>query len=147
MSKRHRVCQALALFWSAGSGILLLGIALGILTQPTFPLSLGLIRTTGLAGLWATLLPAVVGLGGVVLLRRSYRLGAGLILIYSAFWVLLLASGLPLVWNAESSFCLDGLGVCITGPWLGRLAAMSLLTSFLLVGIWSWRVLTGGDRA
>jgi len=142
----HGVARALVPFWSVGSAIFFLAVALGILTQPNFPLSFGLVRTSGLAGLWATLLPAVVGLGGVLLVRRPGPLGAGLLLLYSAFWSVLLASGLPNVWNAGTSFCLNSLGVCITSPWIGRLVAMGLLAAFLLVGVWSWRVLTARSR-
>jgi len=46
-----------------------------------------------------------------------------------------------MVWNAESSFCLRGLGVCITAAWLARLAVAGLLTPFVLVCAWSWRTL------
>ncbi len=81
---RHRVTAGLARFWTAGSATLLLVIAIGILTQPDFPLGLGLIRTTGLAGLWVTLVPAVVGLVGVGLVRGSGRLVPGLVFLNSA---------------------------------------------------------------
>jgi hypothetical protein len=67
--------------------------------------------------------------------------GAGLILAYSAFWSLLLVSILPAVWNVGSSYCLRGLGVCITGAWLARLTTLGLLTPFLLVCVWSWHTL------
>ena len=141
MSQPHGGRRALAQWWIVASAVPLLVIAIGVLTQPDFPLGLGFIRTRGLAGLWATLFPAVVGVGGVLLLRWSDRVGAGLILVYSAFWSLLLVSILPLVWNAESSFCLRGLGVCITAAWLARLTVLGLLTPSLLVSVWSWRTL------
>ena len=137
--------RALALFWIAGTAIVLLVIALGVLTQPGFPLGLGLVRTTGLTGLWVTLVPAVVGLVGVVLVRRSSRFGGGLTLLYSGFWAVLVASGLPIVWNAKRSFCFEGLGVCIRGPWLGRLMVLGLLAPFILSGVWSWRALTASE--
>ena len=135
----QRVTEGLARLWTAGSATLLLVIAVGILTQPGFPLGLGPIRTTGLAGLWVTLVPAVVGLVGVVLLRGDGRLGPGLVLLYSVFWSVVVASALPSVWNAKKSLCLNGPGFCITGPWIGRMVAVGILTPFLLVGVWAWR--------
>ena len=133
------VTGGLARFWITGTAILLFVVAVGILSQPGFPLGFGVIRTTGLAGLWMTLVPGLVGLSGVVLLRGTGRLGPGLVLVYSVFWSLIVGSGLPSVWNAKESFCLKGLGFCITSPWIGRAAAMILLTSFLLVVLWAWR--------
>jgi hypothetical protein len=135
----RRVTGGLARLWVAGSAVFLLVVAAGILAQPGFPLGLGPIRTTGRAGLWLTLVPAAVGLAGVVLARGRGRLGPGLVFVYSAFWSLVLASGLPAVWNAKESLCLKGLGFCITSPWIGRLAALGVLTPFLLVGSWAWR--------
>lgn len=142
----YQVAGGLTRFWVTGSAVFLLFVAVGVLTQPSFPLGLGLIRTTGLAGLWLTLVPAAVGLAGAVLARGHGRLGPGLVLAYSAFWSLVLASGLPSVWNAKESFCLKGLGFCITSPWIGRLAALGVLTPFLLVGAWAWRRLVGRAR-
>jgi hypothetical protein len=142
----HPLTGGLARFWITGTAILLLVVAVGILSQSGFPLGLGVIRTTGLAGLWVTLVPAVVGLTGVVLLRGSGRLGPGLVFAYSIFWSLVVGSGLPSVWNAKESFCLKGLGFCITSPWIGRTAAIGLLTSFLLVGRWAWRRLAERAR-
>ncbi len=141
MSRRDGLWRTLVIVWSVLSALPLLGITLGILTQPDFPLGLGMIRTRGLTGLLVSLVPAVVGLGGALLLRWSSRVGAGLLLVYSAFWSVLLAGMLPVVWNADSSFCLRGLGVCITAAWLGRLAVLGLLTPFLLTCVWSWRSL------
>ncbi len=145
MTKWHRIAQRLIVSWSLLTAILLVGITVGILTQPGFPLGLGPIRTTGLTGLWVTLVPAVVAFAGVVLLGHRNRLAAGLLVTYSLFWAAVVASGLPLVWNAKSSFCLNGLGVCITSPWLGRLATMTLLAAFLFAGAWCWRVLSGRE--
>jgi hypothetical protein len=139
MSRRAGVWRAVAISWCLVSALPLLAITLGILTQPGFPLGLGFIGTRGLMGLWVTLLPATAGIGGVVLLRRSTRIGAGLILAYSGFWAVLLASMLPVVWNAESSFCLRGLGVCITAAWLARMTVMSLAILFLLTAGWAAR--------
>ena len=136
---RLHVGAVLAQLWTAGSAVLLFAAVAGILTQPQFPLGLGAIRTRGLAGLWVTFVPAVVGLAGVILLRGTRWLGAGLLLLYSAFWALVIASGLPSIWNAKSSFCLNGLGVCITSPWIGRLTALALLAPFLAIAVWTGR--------
>ncbi len=132
MSGRHRVVQGLAMFWVAASAVLLLGIAGHVVAERDFPLGLGLIQTRGLAGLWATLLPGAVGLGGVGLLGRSSRTGAGLLLVYSAFWSLVLASLMPTAWP---------------GSWVGLAVVLMLLMPFVLVGAWSCRILAGGDKA
>jgi len=132
--------------WTLVSALPLLAIAVGILSRPDFPLGLGFIRTRGLAGLWCSLLPAVVGIAGVVLLRSWPRVGAGLILGYAAFWCVVLAGLLPVVWNTESSFCLRGLGLCITAAWLGAAVILGLLALFMLVVVWSWRSLKAGER-
>lgn len=142
----QRVTGGLARLWTAGTATLLLVIAVGILTQPRFPLGLGPIRTTGLAGLWVTLVPAAVGLVGVVLIRGHGRFGPVLVLLYSAFWSVAVASALPSVWNAKKSFCLNGPGFCITSPWIGRVVALGILTPFVLVGGWAWRRLAERSR-
>jgi hypothetical protein len=108
---------------------------------------LGIIRTTGLTGLWVTLLPAAVGLVGMILLKRARQTGLALVALYSAFWLAVGASALPTVWNAKRSFCLNGIGFCITSPWLGRIVALTLLTPFLLVALWSCRLLLGRGGA
>jgi hypothetical protein len=136
---RGRVSGGLARFWTTGSAVLLLVIAAHVLTQPGFPLGLGVIRTTGPAGLWLTLAPAVAGLLGVALLRRPGRLGPELVLLYSGFWSLVVVGALPGVWNAKRAFCLSGLGFCIASQWIGRMAAIGVLSSFLLVAFWAWR--------
>jgi hypothetical protein len=128
-----------ALLWVAGSALFLLGISAAILQDRNFPLNFGLIRTIGSTGLWATLLPAVAGLTGLALWRRFRRVGAALVALYSLFWAVVAASGLPGIWNASRSFCLQGLNVCITSPWLGRLLLIVIAASFLAIAAWSWR--------
>ncbi len=145
MTTWSRVARRLAVSWTLFTAVFLLVVAVGILTQPAFPLGLGALRTTGRAGLWFTLLPASVAIGGAVLFESRSRLAAGLLVTYSVFWAGVVASALPFVWNAGSSFCLSGLGVCITGPWLARLTTMALLSAFALAGLWFARV--GGRRA
>ncbi len=139
MSMRAKAWRAVAISWCFVSALPLLAITLGILTEPGFPLGLGVIRTRGLTGLWVTLLPAAGGIGGALLVRKWSRVGAGLIVAYSGFWAVLLACMLPVVWNAESSFCLQGLGVCITAAWLARLTILGLTMLFLLTAGWAVR--------
>ncbi len=127
--------RVLALGWSSLTTVLLLGISVLILSDQNFPLNLGIIKTTGRAGLWATLLPGLIGLVAVVLVLWHWRSGALLLGIYSLFWTVLLASALPVVWNAKQSFCLRTF--CITTPWLSRLMVFALATPFLLVALWS----------
>ena len=147
MSKRPVLARVLSLLWVAGSAMFLLGLSVLIVKQPHFPLNFGLVSTHGPVGLWATLLPGVAGLAGVVLVRTHPSSGAGLLLVYSAYWTVLLASGMPVVWNAQSSFCLNGLGICITIPWVGRAMLTGLVAAFALTGLWSWRVIRGGEAA
>jgi hypothetical protein len=138
MTTWRRITRGLAVSWCLLTALLLLGITVGILTQAGFPLGLGWIRTTGLAGLWVTLVPADVAFAGILLLGRRRRVAGGLLVTYSAFWAAVVASGLPLVWYAKSSLCLNSLGVCITSPWLGRAAATVLLAAFVLAGARLW---------
>ena len=130
----------LALGWSCLTIVLLLGISVLILGDPKFPLNVGIIKTSGRAGLWATLLPGLIGLGAVVLVLWHSRLGSRLLGIYSLFWTVVVASALPGVWNAKRSFCIRTF--CITTPWLGRLLVFALATAFLLVTLWTRREAT-----
>ncbi|MFZ3201643.1 MAG: hypothetical protein WA175_10900 [Candidatus Acidiferrales bacterium] len=134
-----RLRLILTLAWTLCSVIWLFVIAVLILRQPNFPLNLGLVRTTGRAGLWVTLLPAMWGLAAVCLLFIRRKLGAKLLGIYSGFWLAILLSGLPAVWNAQRSFCIQRLDFCITTPWLGRLIVFAFVVPFLLVALWSLR--------
>jgi hypothetical protein len=139
MNKRRVVARVVSLFWIAGSALLLLGLSALIVGQKNFPLDFGLVRTRGLNGLWTTLLPGVVGLAGAALLRPRKVIGSCLVAVYSGYWTVLLASGIPAVWNAKSSFCLNGLGLCITTPWLGRAVLIGLISAFALTGLWAWQ--------
>jgi hypothetical protein len=146
MHKRAAVAGPLAFSWIAGSAMFLVGISVLIVRQPNFPLSFGIVRTLGIEGLWATLLPAMAALAGLALVRARKTVAGVLVLLYSAYWAILLASGVPVVWNATSSFCLTGLGLCITVPWIGRAVVMGLLAAFALTGLWSWRMIRAGAR-
>jgi hypothetical protein len=128
MSSLSRVWKWLAVLWCGVSALLLLGVAIHIMVEPGFPLGLGLIQTRGIAGLWATLLPSVACVGGLVLLRRARRLGAGLLLAYTAFWAVILGS-LVLTLRRES--------------WIAGLVVLGLVPPFVVVGIWCGRTLLG----
>jgi hypothetical protein len=130
MNTRHRVLRGLAVIWLLASAVLLAGITIHIFGEPGFPLGLGLIQTRGLPGLWATLVPATIGLTGLMLIRRANRLGAGLLLVYSAFWGLILGSLAAILWSRS---------------WVPQLVVLGLLAPFVLIGVWSWRVLTCGS--
>ncbi|MEJ2009604.1 MAG: hypothetical protein P8Z30_15855 [Acidobacteriota bacterium] len=97
-------------------------------------------RTVGRTGLWVTLLPGLGGLVGLFLLLRRARPGAWLLGAYSLFWIALLISGLPAVWNAHHSFCFRTL--CITTPWVGRLLLLALAAAFVMAGLWACREAT-----
>lgn len=117
----------------------LLVITVLIVTQPQFPLNIGLVRTTGRAGLVATAVPAMAGIIGLVLLWRRRRIGSLLVAAYCAFWTIVFLGGLPQVWNSRQSFCLKGLNFCIVSPWVARLTVLAIVTPFLLSGWWSLR--------
>jgi len=129
---------ALVFLWTLASFIWLFIIAILIFHQPNFPLNLGLVRTTGRTGLWITLLPALWGMLAVCLLFIRRKLGAKLLGIYSAFWMGILLSALPVVWHARHSFCIRN-AFCITTPWVGRLTVLAFAVPFLLVALWSYR--------
>jgi hypothetical protein len=145
-SSGRQLFQAMVVVWLLVSAFLLCGISVLILLRKDFPLNVGLIRTTGRVGLLATLLPALVCLLGLSLLARFHRLGAGLVGIYALFCSILMAGGLPSVWNAQSSFCLRGLNFCITSPWMARLLVMGLSASFLVAAVWAWRQVMRSQR-
>ncbi len=125
------------LLWSASTAIYLVIISFLILRDPRFPLNLGLIRTTGRAGLWVTLLPGLVGVAGVLLVVVRARAGAFLLGLYSLFGTAVLACALPAVWNARSSFCTQTM--CIRTPWIARLLVLALATPFVLAAFWAKR--------
>jgi hypothetical protein len=126
----------LAFVWTSATIIMLLVISALIVAQPHFPLDLGVIKTNGLTGLAATLLPAVAGIAGMILFfRPARRLGAHLLGGYSAFWALIFLSGLPAVWNARRSFCLKSLNFCIISPWVARLTVLSIVLPFALASV------------
>jgi hypothetical protein len=147
MTTWNGMAERVAVSWTLFTAVWLVVIAVAILTQPGFPLGLGALRTTGLHGLWVTLLPASLAIAGALLFERRNRLAACLLVIYSVFWAAVVAAALPFVWDARSSFCLSGLGVCITSPWLGRLTTMALLSAFAVAGLWFGRGLVGRKGA
>jgi hypothetical protein len=139
MKKRFDIRGALVgLFILTTIGFLVAFTVL-IIVQPKFPLNIGLFRTTGRAGLFVTVLPALAGGGGLALLRYQRRIGAILLTAYCAFWASVFLGGLPVVWNAKQSFCLEGLDFCITSPWVARLTIFAIATPFLLSAWWSLR--------
>jgi len=110
-----------------------------ILAQPRFPLDVGLIRTTGRSGLFVSLVPAFLGIIGLVLLRFGRAAGAILVAAYSSFWAIVFLAGLPRVWNARQSFCIKSLNFCINSPWIARLAVLAIAIPFALCAGWALR--------
>ena len=135
-----RVVQRLlaSLFISA-TIVFLVVITVLIIMQPSFPLNFGFIYTTGRTGLFVTVVPVMVGIVGLALLWSRQRIGAILVATYCAFWAVVFLGGLPRVWNARQSFCLEGLNFCITSPWVARLTVLAIATPFLLSAWWSLR--------
>jgi hypothetical protein len=130
-----RVYRWVVLLWSAFTAVYLLTLSVLIFRDAQFPLNLGLIRTTGRAGLWITLLPGVVGVLALLLILLRARMGALLLGAYSLFWTVVLACTLPAVWNARSSFCTQTM--CIRTPWIARLLVLALATPFVLAALWA----------
>lgn len=124
----------LALIWSATSILYLLVLSVVIILDASFRLDIGVIKMTGRAALWPVLLPAVIGLAGLVLLLWHVRCGGWLLGAYSSFWAGALIAGLPAIWNAKTSFCTRT--ICITTPWIGRLLLFALAACFALVALW-----------
>jgi hypothetical protein len=135
----QEVRRALASLFIAVTIGFLVVITILIVTQPKFPLDIGLVRTTGRTGLFVTAVPAMVGIIGLALLWRKRRVGSILVTAYCAFWAIVFLGSLPQVWNARQSFCLKGLNFCIVSPWVARLTVLAIVTPFLLSGWWSLR--------
>lgn len=135
------VRRCLALVWSWFSVIYLLVISALIVQDAAFPLRLGKINTVGRTGLWITLVPAVIGIAALLLVSIRIRLGGRLLSIYALFWTAVLGAGLPVVWNAQTSFCTRTF--CIRTPWIGRTLLLALAGAFVSVAIWSWREARG----
>jgi hypothetical protein len=129
--------RALALLWSVVTIGFLLFVSILIVGNSRFSLNLGLIKTTGRVGLWATLLPGLIGLFAVALVLTGSRLGARVLGLYSLFWSGVFLVGLPSIWNAKRTFCTRTF--CITTPWISRLMVLLLITPFALVAIWTHR--------
>lgn len=145
--KRTAVPLFLAAVWCVATLACLMVISALIVGQPRFPLNFGVIRTVGRAGLSVTLLPALVGLSGLLLLARRRSLAATLLAFYSFFWAGVLASGFPAIWNARRSFCLNALNFCIVSPWVSRVTLFALVLPFLLSGVCFYRLLRGRETA
>lgn len=128
-----------AFAWTAVTVVALLVISILILLQPRFPLNFGAIRTTGRMGLLVTLVPSLAAIGGMILWRGSRRrTGAWILTAYSLYWAVVFLSGLPAVWNARRSFCLDALHFCIISPWVARLTVIGIALPFVLAAL-CWR--------
>jgi hypothetical protein len=134
-SVRSEIGRWSALLWLAVSTIYLLVLSALILGNAQFPLNLGAIRTTGRNGLWVTLAPAIIGCLAFFLVLLRTRAGTIVLGAYCAFWIAVLAAGLPWVWNARESFCTKT--VCIRTPWIGRLLVFGLMVPFAIVANWA----------
>jgi hypothetical protein len=135
----QQVRRALASLFIAVTIGFLVVITILIVTQPKFPLDIGLVRTTGRTGLFVTVVPAMAGIIGLALLWRKRRVGSILVTAYCAFWAIVFLGGLPQVWNARQSFCLKGLNFCIVSPWVARLTVFAIAIPFLLSAWWALR--------
>ncbi len=124
-----------ALLWLAISAIYLLVVSVLICGDARFSLKLGAIRTTGLTGLWITLVPAIAGFLALFLILFRIRTGAIVLGAYCWLWIAVLACVLPWVWNARESFCTQTM--CIRTPWIARLLVLGLATPCLMVAIWA----------
>jgi hypothetical protein len=134
----ERISTTLVLLWIV-PGLALLYILGGmILGKLDFHLGLGLINTSGRAGLLFTVVPALLGTAAVLLLFRRPVLGARLLTIYCAFWFLNFLGGLIHNWNEIMMS-----GGIFNGPVGMRIGVglmlVSFLGSFLLCGVWGWR--------
>lgn len=131
---RSHACRGVALTWSAITIMYLVVLSVLIIRDANFRLDIGIIKLTGRSALWPILLPAVIGLVGLLLVLGRVRWGGWLLGAYSLFWAGILAAALPAVWNAKTSFCTRTL--CVTTPWIGRLLTVALAACFLLVALW-----------
>jgi hypothetical protein len=128
--------RCLAVIWSATTIVYSAVVSAVIIGDANFRLNIGVITMTGRASLWPILVPAVIGLIGLLLVLRRVRWGGWLLGAYSLFWAGVLAAGLPGIWNAKTSFCTRT--ICITTPWIGRLLLFALPACFLLLARWAY---------
>jgi hypothetical protein len=126
-----RTLSVLVYLWTIPSVLFLLFVSLLIMREPGFPLILGLVETKGLMGLWATLIPGMVGLAAMILLLRHRPVGAKLLILYCLFWLISLGGECLVDW-AQRQMTFSG--------WLHDDALVFvLLAPFLLSALWAWR--------
>jgi hypothetical protein len=133
MSRKDRFLLALAVLWTIFTVISLGVITVMIVKQPAFPLGLGSIRTSGLAGLWITLPSILLAIVGLVLLTTRPRIGSRVLFLYSGLWTLTLVPGvvamLPTIVRHPLAYCADGR--CT--PWV---ITVSITIAFALATAW-----------
>jgi hypothetical protein len=134
-SFRSEIGHWSALLWLAVSTVYLIVLSVLICGNARFPLNLGAIRTTGRVGLLVTLAPAIAGCLAFILVLFRTRAGAIVLGAYCGVWIIVLACGLPWVWNARESFCVRT--VCIRTPWIGRILVFALMTPFAIIANWA----------
>ncbi len=133
MSLTDRVLLTLAVLWTIFTVVSLGVITTMILTEPAFPLGLGWIRTSGLAGLWITVPSALLGIAGLLLLKTRRTTGFCLLLLYSGLFAVTLLPAmlkeLPTIVRHPLAYCADG--KCT--PWV---ITVSITIAFTLSTLW-----------
>ncbi len=130
---KDRILLALAVLWTIFTVVSLGVITAMIVKEPAFPLGLGWIRTSGLAGLWITLPSILLGVAGLVLLKTQRTTGFRLLLFYSGLWTLILIPAmlreLPTIVRHPLAYCADG--KCT--PWV---ITAAITVAFTLSTLW-----------
>lgn len=133
MSLKDRVLLALAVLWTIFTVVSLGVITAMIVKEPAFPLGLGWIRTSGLAGLWITIPSILLGITGLILLKTQRTAGFRLLLLYSGLWTLILIPAmlreLPTIVRHPLAYCADG--KCT--PWV---ITAAITIAFTLSTLW-----------
>jgi hypothetical protein len=133
MSVKDRFFLALAVLWTAFTVVTLGVITAMIVTEPAFPLGLGVIRTRGLAGLWITVPSILLGIVGLLLLAKRRTIAARFLLLYSVVWTITLVPGmlseLPTIVRHPLAYCANG--TCM--PWVIK---VGITLAFFLSSVW-----------
>lgn len=133
MKTKSAVFLLVNVLWTGFTVVSLGVITAMILKEPGFALGFGWIRTRGLVGLWITVPSILLGIAGLILLKPHRTIGSCLLLLYSAYWALILLPGmiaeLPTIVRHPLAYCANG--TCT--PWV---ITVSVTIAFALSTFW-----------
>ncbi len=138
MDKRvaDRIRLVLVLLWIVPSVLVFFGVSIAMVRDPEWSFGIGLIETTGIEGLWATVPMGSLGAAAVALLFFRRRLGAKLLVAYSLIWTVSLLGGLLRDWYQAGFQSPPGTS---PGDWRTEVLVIGgMALFFVLVIFWAW---------